>query len=66
MGNFLNSFSNALKKTTDKIILCRPFKPYTSAIITVGGSGTRMQNTDGKTKQFMEVCGLPVITRTLL
>ena len=66
MGKISNTLSKTLKKTTEKIMLSRFIKPYTSAIVTVGGSGSRMQNTDGVTKQFMEVCGMPIITRTLL
>lgn len=42
-------------------------KPYfTSAIIAAAGIGARMGNTDGKTKQMMELCGKPMIVHTLL
>lgn len=61
----LNSLSKSIVNTLDKITLSY-FKPFTSAIITVGGSGTRMQTADGTTKQFMEIAGLPIVTRTLL
>lgn len=61
----LNKISNSIVNTLDKINLSY-FKPFTSAIITVGGSGTRMQSDDGTTKQFMNVAGLPVVTRTIL
>lgn len=61
----IKNISNTFVNTLDKINL-RHFKPFTSAIITVGGSGTRMQNHDGTTKQFMEIAGLPVVTRTVL
>ncbi|MBR5314298.1 MAG: 2-C-methyl-D-erythritol 4-phosphate cytidylyltransferase [Clostridia bacterium] len=61
----LNKLSNSIVNTLDKINLSY-FKPFTSAIITVGGSGTRMQNSDGTTKQFMEIAGIPVVTRTVL
>ncbi len=61
----MGKFSNFLKKTTDKVTVPL-FKPYTSAIVTVGGSGTRMKTQNGETKQFIEICGLPVIVRTLL
>ena len=64
MGIFKN-ISNALVNTLDNINL-KAFKPFTSAIITVGGSGTRMQNADGTTKQFLEIKGVPVVTRTIL
>lgn len=40
--------------------------PYTSAVILAGGSGSRMGNTGSVTKQFMELCGMPVILRTIL
>ncbi|MBQ8509089.1 MAG: 2-C-methyl-D-erythritol 4-phosphate cytidylyltransferase [Clostridia bacterium] len=39
---------------------------FTSAIIAAAGRGTRMCDGSGKTKQFMELCGMPVIVRTLL
>lgn len=61
----LNKISNSIVSTLDKINLSY-FKPFTSAIITVGGSGTRMQNECGTTKQFMQISGLPVVTRTIL
>ena len=38
---------------------------FTSAIIAAAGRGTRMQAADGSTKQMMELCGMPVIVRTL-
>lgn len=53
-----NTFLNKLFKSGKR--------PYTSAVITVGGSGTRMQSADGKTKQFMTLCGIPVVCRTLI
>lgn len=64
MSNLSKKVSNALKKTVDKVTLSF-FKPYTSAIITVGGSGTRMNTPDGTTKQFIELCGMPIVTRTV-
>ncbi len=39
---------------------------FTSAIIVAAGSGSRMKNTDGKTKQLMELDGIPIIARTLI
>ena len=48
-----------LSKTGDK-------PRFTSAIIAAAGSGTRMHDADGRTKQLIELCGLPVIVRTLL
>lgn len=39
---------------------------FTSAIIAAAGSGTRMRDADGRTKQLIELCGIPVIVRTLL
>ena len=64
MGVF-KKLTNAISGTLDKVALAH-FKPYTSAIVTVGGCGTRMQSADGSTKQFLEICGLPVVTRTLI
>ncbi len=44
--------------------------PFTSAVILAGGMGTRMQKSMGKgeggtTKQFLSLCGEPVILHTL-
>ena len=38
-------------------------KNFTSAVIAAAGSSTRMGG--GTTKQFLELCGLPVVVRTL-
>ncbi len=38
---------------------------FTSAIIAAAGCGSRMQNGTGKTKQLMELCGMPVIVHTI-
>ncbi len=59
-----NLFSKIANKTED--FLLSRFKPYTSAVITVGGSGTRMKSENGTTKQFIEIHGIPVVVRTLL
>lgn len=64
MSKVIKGVSNAITKTLDKITLTC-FKPYTSAIVTVGGSGTRMQTENGTTKQFIELGGIPIVTRTL-
>lgn len=64
MGSFIRKISATAANTIDNIRL-KHFKPFTSAVITVGGSGTRMQSNDGTTKQFMELDGMPVVTRTL-
>ncbi len=60
--------SNIFKTVFDKIekLTYKHIKPYTSAIVTVGGSGTRMQSENGTTKQFIELCGMPIVARTLL
>lgn len=39
---------------------------YTSAVIAVGGKGTRMGDAAGKTKQFITIRGIPVVARTLI
>lgn len=41
-------------------------RPYTTALILAGGSGSRMQSEDGLTKQLMLLDGVPVIVRSLL
>ncbi len=63
MNKTLNKIINAAKNFS----LPR-FKPFTSAIVTVGGSGTRMQTKGegGKTKQFLDILGIPVVARTLI
>ncbi len=38
---------------------------FTSAIIAAAGCGSRMQSDTGKTKQLMELCGMPVIIHTI-
>lgn len=65
MGTFLKI---AAKKTADILdgITLKHFKPFTSAIITVGGSGTRMQLKEGETKQFLSLGGLPIVARTII
>lgn len=39
-------------------------RPRTAAILLAGGSSTRMQSEDGKTKQLMLLCGLPVLVHS--
>ena len=39
-------------------------KYYTSAVILAAGSSTRMG--EGQSKQFLELCGLPVVARTVI
>ncbi|MBQ8408667.1 MAG: 2-C-methyl-D-erythritol 4-phosphate cytidylyltransferase [Clostridia bacterium] len=39
-------------------------KYYTSAVILAAGSSTRMG--DGQSKQFLELCGVPVVARTIM
>lgn len=53
------SLVRALSRTANK-------PHFTSAIIAAAGCGSRMGNRDGKTKQMMELDGLPIIVRTLL
>lgn len=43
----------------------KPKKPYTVAIILAAGKGARMQNPE-KTKQLMEIDGVPMVVRSLL
>lgn len=52
------SLVRTLSKTANK-------PHFTSAIIVAAGKGTRMQDESGKTKQHLEICGIPVIVRTL-
>ena len=66
MSNLLKTVSKAITNVIDNTTV-KFFKPYTCAIITVGGSGTRMnQSTNGTTKQFLEVGGISIVARTLV
>lgn len=42
-----------------------PKKPYTVGIVLAAGKGSRMQNPE-KTKQMMEIDGIPIVVRSLL
>lgn len=64
MGVF-RKLTKSISNAIDKVTLSH-FKPFTSAVITVGGSGTRMQLQEGQTKQLLEICGMPIVTRTIL
>ncbi|MBQ6702249.1 MAG: 2-C-methyl-D-erythritol 4-phosphate cytidylyltransferase [Clostridia bacterium] len=65
MSNFFQKTAKAVSGMLDKLTL-KFSKPMTSAIITVGGSGTRMQSADGTTKQFMLLDGMPIVARTVI
>lgn len=43
----------------------KPQRPYTVGIILAAGKGERMQNPE-KTKQMMEIDGIPIVVRSLL
>lgn len=42
------------------------FRPKTAAVILAGGSGTRMKNTEGLTKQMLLLDGIPVLVHSAL
>ncbi|MBR5322065.1 MAG: 2-C-methyl-D-erythritol 4-phosphate cytidylyltransferase [Clostridia bacterium] len=65
MSKLFKKLADTASNAIDKITL-KHFKPKTAAIITVGGSGKRMETLDGITKQFMELNGLPIVARTLI
>ncbi len=65
MSNLIKKIATTASNTIDKITL-KYFKPMTTAIITVGGSGKRMEAADGTTKQFMKLNGIPVVAKTLI
>ena len=46
-------------------MLARKKRPRTAAIILAAGVGSRMQSRDGRTKQTMTVCGLPLVVHTV-
>ena len=41
-------------------------RPKTAAVILAAGVGSRMQRSDGKTKQLFTLAGVPVVVRTVL
>lgn len=53
------SLVRTLSKTANK-------HHFTSAIIAAAGCGSRMGDSQGKTKQMIEVNGIPIVVRTLL
>lgn len=44
--------------------LSRKKRPFTTAILLAGGIGSRMKREDGKTKQMLPLCGVPVLVHT--
>ncbi len=44
--------------------LSRKKRPSTTAILLAGGVGSRMKREDGKTKQMLPLCGVPVLAHT--
>lgn len=52
------SFLRAVAGTPDP-------KYFTSVVVCAAGSSTRMETADGTRKQFLELCGMPVVARTL-
>ena len=46
-------------------VLTGKHRPYTTAILLAGGVGSRMSRTDGKTKQMLPVCGVPMLVHTV-
>lgn len=59
----MGSFTDFLKKLGGKDY--DPGRQYITAILLAGGVGSRMQDTDGKTKQMIELDGIPIIQRTI-
>ena len=57
-NNFLHKVADLLRTVSGKT----EKKYYTSAVILAAGSSTRM---GGQSKQFIELCGMPVIARTI-
>lgn len=56
--NFLNNLSDVLRSASGK-----PKRKYfTSAVVLAAGSSTRM---GGESKQFINLCGIPVVARTV-
>ncbi len=40
-------------------------RPYTTAILLAGGIGSRMTRADGKTKQLIPICGVPMLVHAV-
>ncbi len=57
----IQNIAKICEKTTAK----KDPKPYTVAIVLAAGQSARMQN-DTKTKQMIEIDGIPVVVRSLL
>lgn len=47
-------------------LLCGKRRPRTAAVILAGGNGTRMRSEGGVAKQYLLLCGIPVIVRSML
>ncbi|MCQ2386122.1 MAG: 2-C-methyl-D-erythritol 4-phosphate cytidylyltransferase, partial [Clostridia bacterium] len=58
--NLIYGICGALRLAEGKV------RPKTAAVILAGGQGTRMANPDGKPKQLMLLCGIPVIVRSAM
>ena len=54
-----------IEKLCNQITKKEAKKPYTVAIVLAAGKGSRMQNPE-KTKQMMEIDGVPIVVRSLL
>ena len=57
--NFLNNLSDVLRSVSGK----PKRKHFTSAVVLAAGSSTRM---GGESKQFIDLCGIPVVARTVM
>lgn len=56
--------ANKIDKIKEVVYAFLGAKKYVSAVILAGGSGTRVGG--DKTKQMLEICGIPLIVHTLL
>ena len=57
-NNFIHKLADVLRAVSGKT----DKKYFTSAVILAAGSSTRM---GGQSKQFIELCGMPVVARTI-
>lgn len=64
MNGFLHKLSDILSSIPPG--KADPGRYYNSVIIAAAGSGTRMGQDGGKTKQMISLCGIPVVARTIM
>lgn len=67
-GDTMNNFIPKLTEITEALTKHCPSlqSKFNSVIIVAAGTGERMGNISGKSKQMAELCGIPVVVRSIL